>query len=66
MQFIFIDETGNSGFDLDSIQLCDVGTYFMGKYWRILIKKDNLTRAEIQIKEMVEKYLKNDIRKVFP
>lgn len=48
------------------IQLCDVGTYFMGKYWRILIKKDELTRVEMQIKEMVEKYLKNDIRKVFP
>ena len=51
------------------IQLCDVGTYFIGKYRRMQIKenglKQSLTRSEIQIKEMIEKSLKNRDVKIF-
>lgn len=52
------------------IQLCDVGTYFVGKYFKLLIKqnalKEELSRSESQIKEMVEKNLVEREIKIFP
>ena len=52
------------------IQLCDVGTYFVGKYWRIQIKqnslKEELSRSETQIKNMIERNLIDREIKVFP
>lgn len=52
------------------IQLSDVGTYFVGKYYRIKIKENSsqeqLTRAEEQIKDMIEKHMLDRIIKIFP
>lgn len=52
------------------IQLSDVGTYFVGKYFRLLIKqnslKEELTRSEKQINEMIEKNLIDREIKIFP
>jgi hypothetical protein len=52
------------------IQLSDVGTYFVSKYFRLLIKQntqhEELSRSEQQIKEMVEKNLIGREIKVFP